>query len=86
MAAHPELDRKTTILLSMQLHDRLTQLAARRGTSMGALIRAAVEAQYGLSDAGSRMEALRALAELDLPVGSPAEMKLESVEQVEDLP
>jgi len=80
-----ELDRKTTILLSPRLHDRLSQLAARRGTSMGALIRAAVEAQYGLVDAETRTAALHALCELGLPVGSPSEMKQESVDPLEDL-
>lgn len=80
------LDHKTTLLLSDELYARLSRLAARQGTSMGALIRSAVEAQYGLTDVEDRLEALRALSSLDLPVGSPAQMKAESVEPAEDLP
>lgn len=73
-----ELSRKTTILLSPALHDRLVQLARRRGVSMGQLIRQAVESQYGWVDADERLEAVRALGALALPVGSPAAMKAES--------
>lgn len=73
-----ELTQKTTILLTPELHTRLTTLARRKGVSMGQLIRAAVEAQYGLIDASARMDAVRALGELALPVGEPGEMKAES--------
>ena len=75
-----ELTKKTTILLPPELHDRLTRLAAQRATSMGELIRNAVEVQYGLGASPVRMAAVEGLASLALPVGSPAEMKRESVE------
>jgi predicted DNA-binding protein len=70
--------RKTTILLTATLHQRLVSLARRRGVSMGHLIRKAVEAQYGFIDPEERMEAVRALGELALPVDSPTVMKAES--------
>ncbi len=70
---------KTTILLTPSLHERLTRLARERGTSMGQLIRSAVEAQYGLVDPDERLAAVAALAALSLPVDTPAAMKAESV-------
>lgn len=73
-----ELTRKTTILLTSELHERLSSLARRRGVSMGQLVRSAVEAQYGLVDSSTRQEAVRSLGTLSLPVGSPAELKAES--------
>jgi len=69
---------KTTILLTSTLHERLTSLARRRRVSMGHLIRKAVEAQYGLIDVEERVEAVHSLAELSLPVDTPAVMKVES--------
>jgi hypothetical protein len=42
-----ELSKKTTILFSPDTHARLTALAARRGTSLGDLVREACVAQYG---------------------------------------
>lgn len=80
------LERKTTILLSPALHMRLTTLARHRGASMGSLIRDAVEAQYGLTTAEERLDAVRALEAMALPVGSPAEMKAESVDAPTELP
>jgi hypothetical protein len=73
-----ELTQKTTILLTPELHARLVSLARRRRLSMGQLVRSAVEAQYGLVDSGTRMDAVRALGDLCLPVGNPADMKAES--------
>lgn len=70
---------KTTILLTPSLHERLTRLARARGTSMGQLIRSAVEAQYGLAEPGERLAAVAALAGLSLPVHTPAAMKAESI-------
>ena len=46
---------------------------------MGHLIRKAVEAQYGLVDTQDRLDALHALADLDLPSGSPEQMKAQSI-------
>lgn len=43
-----ELSKKTTILFSPETHERLTELAARRGVSLGELVRDACVAQYGI--------------------------------------
>ena len=74
-----ELSKKTTILFSPETHERLTDLAARRGKSLGELVREACVAQYGLVDADARLAAVAALSALSLPVGSPRDMKHESV-------
>ena len=82
-----KLTKKTTILLQPDLHHRLTTLAAQRGTSLGELVRRACEEHYGLGHSEERLRAVRALADLALPVGSPKEMKRESVPAPEaDLP
>lgn len=77
--------RKTTILFPSDLHDRLTQLAERTGTSMGELVRRACEAQYGLVSEDERRQAVAELSELSLPVGSVAVMKRQSVPDPDDL-
>lgn len=70
--------RKTTILLTATLHERLVSLARRKGVSMGHLIRQAVEAQYGLVDPEERLEAVHALGAFSLPVDTVEVMKAES--------
>jgi predicted DNA-binding ribbon-helix-helix protein len=80
-----ELSRKTTILLSDQLYERLTGLARRRGVSLGHLVREACERQYGFGASQERLSAVRELASLELPVGDVAEMKGESVPDPDDL-
>ena len=80
-----ELSRKTTILLSPELHQRLTLLAAQRRVSLGELIRSACEQQYGLVPLEGRLEAVRALESLRLPVGSPRRMKQQAAPDADDL-
>lgn len=79
------LSKKTTILFSPELHRRLTEYSARRGVSLGALVRDACVATYGLVDADVRLEAAKALGALSLPVGSPLAMKLESQPDADSL-
>ena len=74
-----ELAKKTTILLSPHLHDRLTQLARHKGISMGQLMREACEKTYGLTSREGRLEAARGLASLSLPVDDVSRMKQQSV-------
>jgi predicted DNA-binding protein len=74
-----ELTKKTTILLPPELHQQLTDLAARRGTSLGALVREACTVTYGLVDQEARLAAADALGALSLPVDEPSVMKRESV-------
>jgi hypothetical protein len=85
MEAHMELTKKTTILFSPDLHERLSRLAEQQGTSLGDLVRKACEVQYGLVSAETRLEAVRRLAAMSLPVGDPRAMKRESVPRAEDL-
>jgi predicted DNA-binding protein len=73
-----DLSKKTTILFSPQLHRRLSRLAAHRGVSLGELVREACEARYGVMGSTAQLDAARALAAMELPVASPAQMKRES--------
>jgi predicted DNA-binding protein len=79
-----KLTKKTTILLQPELHRRLTRLADQRGTSLGELMRSACEKQYGIGGSEDRIRAARAIGALELPVGSPAEMKRESQPQPDE--
>lgn len=80
-----ELIKKTTILLTPELHERLARLARQRGVSMGELIRTACERHYGLVSGEDRSAAVAELASMRLPVGSPEEMKAESVPDAREL-
>lgn len=80
-----ELSKKTTILFSPQFHAHLTRVAERKGISLGRLIRDACEAYYGSVSVEDRLQAVRDLAALNLPVSDPQTMKRESVPEVEDL-
>jgi hypothetical protein len=64
---------------------RLSRLAEQQGTSLGDLVRKACEVQYGLVSAETRLEAVRRLAAMSLPVGDSDAMKRESVPRAEDL-
>ena len=80
-----ELSKKTTILFSPELYERLCRLAKQKGVSLGELVRSACEKQYGLASREDRLEAVRSLASLSLPVGEVREMKEESVPKPQDL-
>jgi hypothetical protein len=85
MEVYMELSKKTTVLFTPALHRRLQKLAALRGTSMGDLVREACEQQYGLVEPEERLEAVRELAGMSLPVGNVTQMKQESVPASESL-
>lgn len=80
-----ELSKKTTILLSPDLHEQLTRRAERERTSLGELVRRACRAEYGFHSREERQRALEELVALRLPVGEPDQMKRESVPAAEDL-
>lgn len=80
-----ELTKKTTILFDPVLHRRLSLLAKQKGVSLGELVRHACERQYGLHGVEERLAAVEKLASLNLPVGSVADMKRESVPTAADL-
>lgn len=73
-----ELTKKTTILLPPDLHEQLTKLARQRKVSVGHLIRSACRRQYSIVPKEERLEALRELCRLNLPVATVARMKRES--------
>lgn len=79
-----ELSKKTTILFPPELHERLARIARRQGVSLGHLVRSACERAYGRISSEDRREALAELVALELPVGSPAEMEMESVPMPEE--
>ena len=74
-----EMTKKTTILFPPDLHAHLVRVAAQRKTSLGALVREACEREYGMRSAAERLDAVQALAQMDLPVGTPEQMAAESV-------
>lgn len=80
-----ELSKKTTILFSPELYERLTRLAARKGTSLGQLVREACIVQYGMATEEERVEAVEELSELSLPVGSAEQLERESVPTADEL-
>jgi hypothetical protein len=63
-----ELTKKTTILFSSALHTYLVEVARERGVSLGALVRSACEAQYGVASKEERLRAVERLRRLSLPV------------------
>lgn len=79
-----EFTKKTTILFSPSLHRRLSKEARVRGVSLGELVRAACEAQYGLPSVEDRLRAVRELGAMALPVGTPEEMDRESVPETDE--
>ena len=74
-----ELVKKTTILFPPDMYDQLAALAKQRKTSVGELVREACRTRYFGPSVEARLAAVAALAEMLLPVGTPAEMKAESV-------
>lgn len=80
-----ELSKKTTILFPPELHERLSRLAAQKGVSLGELVRRACEKHYGLMSTQARIEAVQALAKLNLPVADTRTMKEQSVPQPQEL-
>ncbi|MEP7364368.1 MAG: CopG family transcriptional regulator [Acidobacteriota bacterium] len=86
MDPYMELVKKTTILFPPDLYEQLSRLARQRDTSIGELVRSACRDQYGLATKEARLDLVRQMAEMNLPVGTPQEMKRQSVPEVEPLP
>ena len=79
-----ELSKKTTILFPPHLHQTLSQLARRRGVSMGELVRKACQKCYGVPLVQDRLAAVRRLESMSLPVGDPDQMERESMPSAEE--
>ena len=75
------LTKRIQVLLSSDQHKRLETIAKARGTSIGALIREAVEKSYLQSDKEERLKAVQALANLRLPVSDWEQMERESMRE-----
>ena len=81
-----ELVKKTTILFPPDLYGQLAQVARQRKTNVGELVREACLAQYSLASREDRLAMVSQLAGLSLPVGTPDELKRESVPAIDALP
>lgn len=78
----PLLTRRTQLLLDDELHRRLREIAARRGISMGALIREAVEEKLSRTQ-DARAEAIQQLLDAEpMPVEDWPVMKRQMVEDM----
>jgi hypothetical protein len=73
--------RPPWILLTPEQRARLERLATRRGVSVGAIVREAVDA-YTASRSRSRGDALESLCSLDAPVGDWPAMKAQIIDGV----
>ncbi len=73
------LTRRVQVLLPPEQYDRLEALAQARGTSVGALIRQAIQDCYDEADPSDRRHAVRQLSALRLPVADWEEMERESM-------
>lgn len=71
------LTKKTTILFSPKIYRCLEQLAQKRGTSVAHLVRQAAIQCYLLPDRRTRLEAVEALADMELPVAEWPAMERE---------
>ena len=80
-----ELSKKTTVLFSEDLYNKLKKLAQAKNRSLGDLIRTACEKQYHIFSTEETQEAVEELAQLALPVDSVAEMKNQLNPKAEDL-
>jgi predicted DNA-binding protein len=75
----PTLTRRVQVLLSPSQYERLQALARSHGTSIGALIRRAVEKFYLQPEEPQRLQAAQGLAALQLPVADWEQMERESM-------
>jgi predicted DNA-binding ribbon-helix-helix protein len=76
------LTKRVQVLLDPLQYQRLDEIARQRNRSVGALIRDAIDRVYLQSAAPERLEAVQALAAMQLPVADWEQMERESVEEV----
>jgi predicted transcriptional regulator len=76
------LTRRSQLLLDDELHARLRECAVRRGISMGALIREAIEEKLSYAD-DTRAQAIEELLAADpLAVGEWPDMKRSMIDDM----
>lgn len=71
------LTKKTTILFSPKTYRQLERVAKEQSTSVADLVRRAAIQCYLVPDRRTRMEAVRALAAMQLPVADWPQMERE---------
>lgn len=76
------LTKRVQVLLDPFQYQRLDEIARQRNRSVGALIREAVDQVYLQDAVAERVESVRALAAMELPVADWEQMERESVEEV----
>ena len=73
-----ELNRRVHVLLDDQRLDRLRRYAEIKGSSVGAVVREAIDNELARDDRAAALAALESfLAAPPLPVGTPEELKRE---------
>lgn len=78
------LSERVQVLFSAEQLARIRALARREGRSVGSLIREAVEVQYLADDQARRLDAVRRLAAMRLPVDDWETMERESIRWTSD--
>jgi|HubBroStandDraft_6_1064221.scaffolds.fasta_scaffold153979_3 hypothetical protein len=76
------LTRRTQLLLDDDLHERLRQIAAERGVSLGALIREAIDEKLARTRDARAEAAERFLASEPMPVEDWPVMKRQMIEDM----
>ena len=76
------LTKRVQVLLDPFQYQRLDEIARQRNRSVGALIREAIDRVYLQNGMAERLEAVRALAAMQLPVAGWEQMERESVEEI----
>lgn len=74
------LSKRVQVLFSPEQVTRLQAIARAQGESLGSLIRKAVEDTYLRHEQQRRLDAVRRMAALSLPVADWEQMERESVE------
>jgi len=71
--------KKTTLLFEEDVYDKLKDKARRDNVSIGGLVREAVATYYGMKTKEDKLQALKKLRSLDLPVADPETMENEII-------